>query len=176
MSSIRSALDELQAEDLRYLGDDELEDDLLELERDANVHLAERLRRLAEVERRRTYLRDGYLSASVWLERRAGLSPSDAKHQVRLARALEEMPVAREALGEGEVTGSALRVLVEARETEPEEFAGSEDALVDAARTLPVRELRAVLEHWRQAVSSMLPEERQERLYERRRLYASPTL
>jgi len=74
------------------------------------------------------------------------------------------------------VTGSALRVLGQARETEPEEFAGSEDALVDAARTLPVRELRAVLEHWRQAVSSMLPQEREERLYERRRLYASPTL
>src|SRR5205823_14810704 len=104
MSSIRSALDELQAEDLRYLGDDQLEDDLLELERSANVLVAERLRRLAEVERRRTYLRDGFLSASVWLGRRAGLSPGEAKQHVRLARALEQMPVAREALSHGDVS------------------------------------------------------------------------
>src|SRR5438477_11957852 len=110
MSSIRSALDELQAEDLRSLGDDELEDDLLELERSATVLLGERLRRLAEIERRRTYLRDGYLSASVWVGRRAGLSPSEAKQQVRMARAIEQMPVTERALREGEVTGSAVRV------------------------------------------------------------------
>src|SRR5438067_2964770 len=98
MSSIRSSLEELRGEDLRSLGDEELEDDLLELERAANVLLAERLRRLAEIERRRTYLRDGYLSGSVWLARRAGLSHSGSKQLVRLARALEQMPVARDAL------------------------------------------------------------------------------
>src|SRR2546425_11255121 len=103
----------MKVEDLRYLGDEELEDDLLELERAANVLLAERLRRLAEIERRRTYLRDGYLSGSVWLGRRAGLSPSEAKQQVRMARALEEMPAAREALGDGEISASATRALVE---------------------------------------------------------------
>src|SRR5436189_5805247 len=102
MSSIRSSLDELRSDDLRSLGDEELEDDLLELERAANVLLAERLRRLAEIERRRTYLRDGYLSGSVWLARRAQMSPSEAKQQVRFSRAVEQMPVAREALSDGE--------------------------------------------------------------------------
>src|SRR5438552_10621699 len=106
----------MKVEDLRYLGDEELESDLLELERAANVLLAERLRRLAEIERRRTYLRDGYLSGSVWLGRRAGVSPSEAKQQVRMARALEEMPVARRTLADGDVSASAVRVLVEARE------------------------------------------------------------
>src|SRR5438128_11239876 len=121
MSSIRSALDELKSEDLRFLSDDELEDDLLEMERGANVWVAERLRRLAEIERRRTYLRDGYLSASVWLGRRAGLSPSEARQQVRVARALEAMPAAREALADGDVSASAIRVLIEAKETNAEE-------------------------------------------------------
>src|SRR5947209_18413106 len=107
MSSLRSALDELKVEDLRFLSDEELEDDLLELERSANVLLAERCRRLAETERRRTYIRDGYLSASVWLARRGGLSPSEAKQQVRMARALEQMPVARRALAEGELGAGA---------------------------------------------------------------------
>jgi Domain of unknown function (DUF222)/HNH endonuclease len=176
MSSIRSALDELRSEDLRFSGDDELEGDLLELERAANVLLGERLRRLAEIERRRTYLRDGYLSASVWLGRRAGMSPSEAKQQVRMARAVEQMPVAQRALSDGDVTGSATRVLVEARDENPEEFAGAEDTLVDAARTLSVRELRAVVAHWRQAVAPERAVEREEWMHEIRRLYVSPTL
>jgi hypothetical protein len=176
MSSIRSALDELKSEDLRFLGDEELEDDLLELERSANVLLAERLRRLAEIERRRTYVRDGYLSASVWLGRRAGMSPGEAKQHVRMARALEGMPAACAALSEGELTASAARVLVEAHEESPEAFAGSEDALVEAARRLSVAELRAVVAHWRQAAAPVRGEEREERMRELRRLYASPTL
>jgi uncharacterized protein DUF222/HNH endonuclease len=176
MSSIRSALDELKAEDLRFAGDEELEDDLLELERSANVLLAERLRRLAEIERRRTYLRDGYLSGSVWLARRAGMAPSEAKQHVRTARALEQMSVAQRALSDGELSGSAIRVLVEAREECPEEFAGSENALVDAARALSVRELRALVAHWRQAASPARAEERDQRMHAVRRLYVSPTL
>ena len=81
------------------------------------------------------------------------MSPSEAKQQVRCSRALEQMPVAREALSDGELSASAARVLVEAREENADEFAGSEDALVDAARALSVRELRAVVAHWRQAAS-----------------------
>src|SRR5205823_2774242 len=126
--------------------------------------------------RRRTYLRDGYLSGSVWLGRRAGMSPSEAKQQVRLARALDDMPTARRALGDGDISASALRVLVEARETEPEEFPGSETQLVDAARTLSVRELRAVVAHWRQAASPVKAAGREEWMHAVRRLYVSPTL
>src|SRR6266516_5714829 len=139
MSSIRSTLDELRGEDLRFVADERLEDDLLELERVATVLLAERLRRLSEIEHRRTYTRDGYLSGSVWLARRAGLSHAEAKQQMRMARALEHMPAAEAAFAEGDITGSAAKILVEARETDPDEFAGSEDALVDAARTLSLR-------------------------------------
>jgi uncharacterized protein DUF222/HNH endonuclease len=173
---MRSALDELRTEDLRFLGDEELEDDLLELERSANVLLAERLRRLAEIERRRTYLRDGYLSASVWLARRACVSPSEAKQQVRMARTLQEMPVARQALADGELGASATRILVDARGENPEEFAGAEDALVDAARTLSVQELRTVVAHWRQQASPERAEEGEEWMHQIRRLYVSPTL
>jgi hypothetical protein len=176
MGSIRSVLDEMKAQDLRFAGDEELEDDLLELERSANVLLAERLRRLAEIERRRTYLRDGFLSGSVWLARRAGVAPSEAKQHVRMARVMEQMPVAQRALSDGELSGSAMRVLVEAREESPEEFAGAEDALVEAARTLSVKELRAVVAHWRQAAAPERAAEREEWMHVIRRLYVSPTL
>src|SRR5439155_10218151 len=123
MSSLRSVLDELQADDLRFHSDEELEDGLLELERANAVLYAERLRRLRAIEQRRTYLRDGYLSASVWLAQRVRTSYSEAKLHVRTARALEEMPATERALAEGEISPSGVRVLLEARETNPEESA-----------------------------------------------------
>src|SRR2546421_6285867 len=175
MSSLRSALDELDAEDLRFKSDEELEDDVLELERANSVLYAHRLRRLREVERRRTYLRDGYLSASVWLAQRARTSHAEAKQHVRAARALEQMPATTAALAEGEAAPAAVRVLVEARETNPEDFPVVEEALADAARTLSIRELRAVAAHWQQAAERLPAEEREERLHERRRLYLSPS-
>jgi hypothetical protein len=51
-----------------------------------------------------------------------------------MARALQEMPRTRQALEEGEISMSGARVLVQARETDPEAFKGSEEQLVDAAR------------------------------------------
>src|SRR6266576_2534049 len=113
MSSLRSVLDELKVEDLRYRSDEDLEDELLELERANAVLYAARLRRLREIERRRTYLRDGYLSASVWLAQRARTSHAEAKQHVRAAPALEEMSATTAALAEGEITPAIVRVLVE---------------------------------------------------------------
>jgi len=52
MSTLRSATDELRAQDLRFLGNDELASDLDEIERAVRMLEAERSRRLAEFERR----------------------------------------------------------------------------------------------------------------------------
>src|SRR5437764_12210696 len=148
MSSLRSALDELKDEDIRRRADEELEGDVLELQRTADVLLAERLRRIAEIERRRTYRRDGYLSTSAWLADRANISFATAKRDVCTAQALEKMPVAREALAQGEISTSAVQVLVAAKETNPEEFREAEETLVDAARELSVKELSATAAGW----------------------------
>jgi hypothetical protein len=48
MSTLRSATDELRAQDLRSLADDDLASDLDEIERVVRVLEAERARRLAE--------------------------------------------------------------------------------------------------------------------------------
>jgi len=71
---------------------------------------------------------------------------------------------------------SATRVLVEAWDENPNEFAGSEDALVDAARTLSVQELRSVAAYWRQAAAPERAKDREEWMHQIRRLYVSPTL
>ncbi len=174
MSTLRSALDELRAEDLRYVDDEELEGDFGELERAADLLSAERLRRLAEIDRRGSFRRDGYLSLSSWVAGRFRMAWSAATQQVRVARALDHMPATRQALAEGEVSRSAVRLLVQARETNPQVFASAEAMLVEAAGTLSPRELKQAVAYWRQVCDG--PEEHAERLHELRRLHVSTTL
>src|SRR5207247_2007665 len=151
MSTLRSGLEELREEDLLYRSDEELEGDLVELERAAGALEAEWARRVTEVERRGSYRREGYLSVSSWLAHRLRLAFSDAVRRLRAARALEHMPETAEALREGEISRSAVATLVSARETNPEEFSHSEGVLVDSARSLSIRDLRRARPYRRQA-------------------------
>jgi hypothetical protein len=137
---------------------------------------AERGRRLVEFERRRAFASDGHLSASAWLSHRQGLAPGVADVQVRVARALSEMPVVAEAFGTGEVSGSAVRVLARAREACPDAFEASEEAFVEVARTMAFGELRRVVDTWRIATDPDRALENEDRLFERRTLNVSPAL
>src|ERR671910_2238515 len=104
MSTLRSALDELRATDVFALSDDELASDLDELEHATRVFEVERGRRVAELERREGWSRDGHLSLASWLGSRHRVAPSAAAGHVRMARALEVMPVAADALASGDVS------------------------------------------------------------------------
>jgi Domain of unknown function (DUF222) len=176
MSSMMSALDELESEDLRHRSDEELEGDFAELERAARVLQAEQARRLAEIQRRETWRRDGYVSTIAWLGHRFRTSFGVAMRRVREAAGLEDMPATREALKEGELSPCAVRVLVSAREAHPEEFARDESTLLDAARTLSARGLRRALAYWRQALDGPKALEDASWQHARRRLYVSPSL
>lgn len=96
--------------------------------------------------------------------------------QVRLARALEQMPLTADALAQGEVSSAAVGLLVVAQQACPEAFAGSEGWLVEAARTLSFAELRSAVAYWRQAADREGAELEEERRFERRRLHVSPML
>ncbi len=176
MRPLRSATERLRAQDLRYLGDEEVEADLIELEREMGALEVERARRVAEVGRRGSYKRDGYLSLSSWLGHRLRMAANAAARLVRFSRALTEMPATRSALAEGEISRSSADVLMKARETHPEEFAAAEETLVEAARNLDVRDLGHAVAYWRQAIDHLGAEEEAERLHELRRLHVSATL
>jgi hypothetical protein len=176
VSELRSALEALGAEDLRALADGALAEDLLELHRARDLLEAELLRRLREFDRRGGWNRDGHLSASSWLADRAGISHSDAAGEVRMARALEAMPCTRESLLAGDVSGSAVKVLVSARETDPQSFEQAEPTLVEAATRHSVRDLGRVAAHWRNVAESRLVEQGDHQLYERRRLHTTRTV
>ena len=68
-----------------------------------------------------------------WLVTRFKVAWGAAREQVRIARGLEAMPATRRALEEGEVSMSAVRVLVSAREADPEAFTRGEETLVEAS-------------------------------------------
>ncbi|HYZ13574.1 MAG TPA: DUF222 domain-containing protein [Actinomycetota bacterium] len=128
-----------------------------------------RARRLGELERRQVWSRDGHFSLASWLATRHRVAPSTAASHVRMARALEAMPVAADALATGDVSSSAITLLASAREEAPEQFARSEGSLVDAARTLSVDHLKDVVARWRHDHADDADDDRQE-------LYLSPTL
>jgi uncharacterized protein DUF222/HNH endonuclease len=174
MSTLRSALDELASEDLGSLGQDELQDRFGEVHRASVVLEAERLRTLAEIERRRAFARDGHLSATSWLAARYKVAFPHAARQVRTALALEGMPATREALGSGELSSSAVASLVSAHDTSPEEFSRAEGMLVQAAQSLPAKELQVAVSDWKDRVDASPGLEEAERLRKRRRLELSP--
>jgi hypothetical protein len=175
MSTLRSVCDELRIRDLRAVPDAELASYLDDLEHTDRFVDAERARALAELERREVGARDGHLSVASWMVARHGVAPLTAAGHVRMARALEQMPVTAEALAGGEVSSAAVSLLASAQEAAPGPFARAEDALVDAARSLPVVKLRDAVAQWRENADSERASEDEERRFERRRLHVSAT-
>jgi hypothetical protein len=99
-----------------------------------------------------------------------------AREHVRIARALDHMPRTRRALEEGEVSMSAIRVLVAIRDSSADAFERCEPQLVEAARIHSVSYLQRVAAFWREAVERELALGGEDRLRARRRLHASVSL
>ena len=176
MSGLRSVIEELRSEALAELPDALIEEDFAELQRAVEVLEVERLRRLAEIDKRRFFERDGYLSVASWLASRFKVGWGAAREQARVARSLEEMPVTREALEAGDISLSGVKVLVATREVDPAAFARAEEQLVEAARIHSVNDLGRVVGYWRQAVEREHAAQGEEKLREQRRLHASVSL
>jgi hypothetical protein len=158
------------------LSDHQVESGFADLQRMSEAVEAKRLTWLAELERRGSFRRDGHLSAAAWLTDQYGMGAGAAKAQVRVATALRQMPDVREAFGAGQITSSAVRLLADARAEHPEPFAEQEEALVEAAQTKGVDELRRVLADWSQAVEGEQALQAIERLRAKRRLDIYPTV
>jgi hypothetical protein len=176
MSELRSVVEQLRSASLPGLPDALIEEDFEELHRALELLEVERLRRLAEIDRRRLFERDGHLSAASWLVSKLKVAWGTAREQVRMARSLEDMPATRDALARGDLSMSATRVLVSARRSDEEAFGRSEEQLVEAARIHSVSELGRVAGYWRQAVEREHALDGEEKLRAERRLHASTSL
>jgi Domain of unknown function (DUF222) len=162
---------------LPQLPDARVEENFAELQRAAELLDAERLRHLAEIDRRRLYERDGYLSAASWLAASHKVAWGIAREQVRVARAFEDMPQTRRAMEVGDISMSAVRLLATARDADPDTFGRAEAQLVEAARLHSVADLQRVVAYWRERVEQeRMSEGRDDGLRARRRLHASVSL
>jgi hypothetical protein len=173
MSELRSVVESLRSEALAELPDARIEEDFAELHRTMEQLEVERLRRLGEIERRKLHERDGHLSAASWLASTFKVAWGTAREHVRVARALEAMPGTRRALDDGNLSMSAVRVLVAAHRTDPEAFERSEATLVEAARIHQMGDLQRVAAYWREQVEQEGSLDGEDRLRARRRLHAS---
>ena len=158
-----------------HLTEGELEDALVEVHRAAEMLQAAWLGYLGEFDRRGGFGGDGILSVSSWLVHRCRMAWSRAHYLVGLARSLRDMPLTRKAHSTGDITISAVRVLVRARDAQPQCFGEFETTLVDAARRLSVRDLHRLVEYWRQTIDEPQTLEETNHLHQRRRLDVSAT-
>ena len=176
MSELRSAVESLREETLASLPDARIEEDFAEIRRIIDQLELEALRRLAEVERRGLFRRDGHLSAAAWLASAFKMSWGVARDQVRTARALDEMPVTRAAVEAADISMCSAKGLVAARDADPTAFAEAESRLVEAASIHSVGDLGRIVSYWRQAVERERGIDGEEALRAQRRLHASVTM
>src|SRR5438477_12805733 len=108
MSSLRSAIQQLVDEDRFDVPDPRLEEDIDELVWAGRAIQSLLCSKLVKADRRRPYVRDGYLSTASWLSHRHREPPAVAAEQVRTARALEAIPATRGSLADGDISAPAL--------------------------------------------------------------------
>ena len=174
-AALRTAVAALDAEVLPELPDARIDEDLVELHRAIQGLEVERLRRVAEFERRRLHTREGHLSAASWMVGALQVSWGQARRDVRTARALGSMPATRAAVTSGELPIAAAHVLAEARGTAPEAFARAEGALVAVGAGRSLRDLHRAVGRWLQHALIEREGGVDEGLRAQRRLHVSTT-
>ena len=128
----------------------ELSDEALEQEVCAeSAHLdaacCRMLLMVAEVDRRQLWGPMGLRSCAHWLNWRCGVSLGTAREQVRVGRALAELPLVKAAFGRGELSYSKVRALT--RVADP----STEATLVDMAFHATASQLDRIVTEYRRA-------------------------
>ncbi|MGI9616255.1 MAG: DUF222 domain-containing protein [Acidimicrobiales bacterium] len=122
---------------------------------------------LAEYDRREGWAHWGCKSAAHWLSHACGMSERTGRDHVRVARALEELPVVRQALRCGELSFSKARALT--RLVRPID----EQAMVELARTATAAQLDRIVAGHRQIDASLDPHDDTNRRRYRQRALAN---
>ena len=129
---------------------EELKDELAAHAAHMSAGMCRYLELVGECERRGAC--SGWDSTAEWLAWRCGLTPRTAREHVRVARALEELPLIRTAFGCGEVSYSKVRVLT--RVGRPER----EDELLETAKVLTASQLERALRAYQRVMTEQARE------------------
>ena len=175
LADLREAADRLAGDDLDRVFDDDLAESIVDLRRRIDGLEAEWLRRVAELDGRHGFEREGFASMASWLAARCRLGWGTARSRVALARALRSMPITAAAHATGDLDTRRVSHLVAAHNAHPGPFSADEMTLVEVATTLDSGELRRALDHWRQALDYDAALEDTNHLHQQRRLHISQT-
>ena len=176
LSSLRSALEEWEAEDVDLLHIDQVADDLVELELISGLVEYERLRRIAVFERRCGPDRHGYPSTTAFLKDRCRMAAGRAHRAVARSRVLTAARTTVRAWTSGRISTDQATLLLDQAVAVPDQFAEAESKLAAVVQDLKVTDTRQALGYWRQSVDgpgTVLTEVEEE---EMRGISASPSL
>lgn len=146
---------------LGALTDGELEDELCGHAAHLTVAECRMVLLVAELDRRGTWAAGGLRSCAHWLNWRCGVSLGAAREQVRVGRALEDLPVLRAAFAAGELSYSKVRAITRVANRR------LEASLVDMARYATASQLERIVREYRRAA----PDEGQAALARHARRY-----
>ncbi|HKB50199.1 MAG TPA: DUF222 domain-containing protein [Solirubrobacterales bacterium] len=102
---------------------------------------------VAEFDRRSAHEAWGFRSCGAWVAWRCSIDPRSAREHVRVARALEELPLVREKFSHGELSYSKVRAITRIATSE------IEHELVEMARFATAAQLDRLVRGYRRAVS-----------------------
>jgi len=176
LSSLRSALEEWEAEDVDRLHIDQVADDLVELELISGLVEYERLRRVAVFERRSGPDRHGYPSTTAFLKDRCRMATGRAHRAVARSRVLSAARTTLRAWTSGRLSTDQATLLLDQAVAVPDQFTGAEAKLPAIVQDLTVSDTRQALGYWRQMVDgpgTVLTEVEEQ---EMRGISASPSL
>jgi hypothetical protein len=134
-----------------------IEREIETLAADINAAMCRWLLLVAEFDRRGGHEAFGQTCSATWLAWRCSVSPRAAREQVRVARALRELPRIRGAFAAGRLSYSKVRALT--RVAEPE----MEQELVELALEATAAQLERLLRGYRRAVADDADARQQER-------------
>ena len=128
----------------------ELDRSLAELSAHLDAAKHEQLSLIAEFDRREGWALGGFRSCAHWLGVRIGLGRVAAREHVRVARALQDLPLTSQALARGQVSFSKVRAIT--RIATPE----TEGDLLTLARSAPASYVEKVVRGYRRAERAQL--------------------
>lgn len=127
---------------------DALDDEIARLSSHIEAAAYRLLVKIREFDRCQGWHDRGFRSCAAWLSWRTHITPGTARERVRVARALENLPLISQAMKEGRLSYSCVRALT--RVAEPE----NEERLLTVALVSPASDLERLVRRWRTAERS----------------------
>ena len=101
---------------------EDLDRNILNLCTHINAATCQFLKLVAEFDRRQAWGHEGVMSCAHWLNWKCGISMGAAREKVRVAKALEALPLVSESFARGELSFSKVRAITRVATPETEDY------------------------------------------------------